>query len=162
MNLYPKRHYFIELNKSSSYILNLIQEKTTDPKLFIADYRKQSFIGKINSNEFQLTLSIKIFGFFCLFYGEFKNETGELEVKLHKYAKYLFSSIFISYLLALISTILNSNYLVENVLGIVIHTLLLRFVFIKYGFRYFTKKGIRELSQIDGIKSINLKKKTHF
>ncbi len=66
MKIFPEKDYSIELNKDSSLAISELKNQTLSKEQFVTNWNNQSFIGKVETNEFEVKLSKKLncFAFF--------------------------------------------------------------------------------------------------
>lgn len=150
MQLFPKQKYSITLLTDSSKALAALEKVTLSDDQFVANWKKQNFLGKVNATDFQIKLSKKLYGGFCDYKGRLEIQNGTIEIGVSKTIKVLAVALFflsiIGFLVALFGNT-NKNttqLLVQTILFI----LILRYVFIEMGFRVIAKMGLRKLAQI--------------
>ncbi|WMI68181.1 hypothetical protein [Mangrovimonas sp. YM274] len=156
MTIFPTQKYLIELHDDYSTSLNELQKKTLPKEQFVSNWDKQTFIGEINESDFELKLSKKLYGSFCVFRGKLKKENGILEIKINKTIKIVLLALFLFPIIGLTTSLIKNG--LKDSLDLIIPTLLfiliLRFVFIELSFRIIAKKGLKKLTEIIGIEKI--------
>lgn len=151
MKLFPEKSYVIELNNSDQF-LNSLQENSLPRDIFISSYNNQNFIGEITDSEFRITLSSRILSFFCEFQGKINQNKCLIKTGLHKHAKLFFSLVFII-IIALIP--FSIFYGIKNpILPLLAHLLIIRFIYIELGYRFFLWRGLKKFKKINGVISI--------
>ena len=117
---------------------------------------KKEFRGQVNEKGFKLISSEIGRGAVCVLIGKFEGKTGEIEVRIHKAFKVMFS-ILLSYpfigfgLIAYIHGIEKGLSFSPILL---IGLLVIRFVFIELSFRFISNTGINKLTNILTIKEL--------
>ena len=56
MKIFPEKDYFFELNKDSSIAISELNNQTLSKEQFVTNWNNQSFIWKIENNEFEIKL----------------------------------------------------------------------------------------------------------
>ncbi|WP_262733465.1 hypothetical protein [Gaetbulibacter sp. NE] len=151
MTIFPVKFYEIEFQNSLK-ALNEIKSRTIPKNIFISNWNNQIFIGEVTNKQFTVKLSKKILGLFCTFHGKIENEVVFLKIEFHRYTKTFFSLLFITILsLIPLSIILKQP---DKFAGLLIHLLIIRYIYIELLFKFCSKKGLKELKNINGFKSI--------
>lgn len=152
MRIFPESDYSIELNNDSVLSISKLQDLTLSEKQFVTNWNSQVFIGKVKEKEFEIRLSKKVLGEFCVLSGKFENRNGILEIRTGKILKIIFVMIMLFSLSGIIvATIQNKLELIFN---LVISIIVVRFIFLELGFRLVSKIAINKLIEIIGIKKI--------
>ena len=154
MKIFPEKDYSIELNKDSSLVISELKNQTLSKEQFVTNWNNQSFIGKIEANEFEVKLSKKLIGEFCVLKGKLENGKGTLKIRTGKIIKIIFIAIILFALSGIITAIFRTNF--ELIFHLVMTILVMRYIFIELGFRLTSKIGINKLSKIIGIKNIKI------
>lgn len=154
MKIFPEKDYSIELNKDSSLVISELKNQTLSKEQFVTNWNNQSFIGKIEANAFEVKLSKKLIGEFCVLNGKLENGKGTLKIRTGKIIKIIFIAIVLFALSGIITAIFRTNF--ELIFHLVMTILVMRYIFIELGFRLTSKIGINKLSQIIGIKNIKI------
>ncbi|MFD0992163.1 hypothetical protein [Tenacibaculum geojense] len=157
MKIFPEIDYFIELNDDSSLAISELENQTLSKEQFVANWNNQTFIGKIEKNEFEVKLSKKIIGEFCVLKGKLKNEKGTLKIRTGRIFKIIFVAIVLFALSGIVTAIVQNK--LELIFHLVMTILVMRFIFLELGFRIISNSGINKLTEIIGIKE--LKKTLH-
>ncbi|WP_452233081.1 hypothetical protein [Lacinutrix sp. MEBiC02595] len=151
MKIFPEKDYSIELNKDSSLALSELKNQTLSKEQFVTSWNNQSFIGKIETNEFEVKLSKKIIGEFCVLNGKLENGKGTLKIRTGRIIKIIFIAIVLFAIYGIITAILRTDF--ELVFHLVMTLLVMRFI-LELGFRFVSKNAINKLTDIIGIKTL--------
>lgn len=72
MKIFPESNYSIELNTDSISAILELKNRTLSKEQFVTNWK--TFIGEIKENEFEIKLSKKFWGEFCVLKGKFENK----------------------------------------------------------------------------------------
>tara|TARA_R110000868_G_scaffold348246_1_gene609214 strand:- start:88 stop:558 length:471 start_codon:yes stop_codon:yes gene_type:complete len=154
MKIFPTKTHSITLIVDSSVAISELQKKTLSDEQFVADWNKQIFIGKINDCEFELKLSKKVYGAFCVIKGKLENKNGILKVGINKNYKVVLTLLllfpFIGFAISLIKNGFDNS--IELIFPTIMFIVVLRFVFIEFGFRIISKNGLNKLNEVIGVR----------
>ncbi|KUO69142.1 MAG: hypothetical protein APF83_12315 [Lutibacter sp. BRH_c52] len=153
MKIFPEKEYSIELNKDSLLGISELKNQTLSEEQFVTNWNNQPFIGKIDKNEFEVKLSKKLIGEFCVLKGKLENQKGTLEIRTGRIIKIIFVAIVLFAVSGIITAIIRTE--LELIFHLVITILVMRYIFLELGFRLVSKSGIDKLTEIIGIKKIN-------
>ncbi len=153
MKIFPESDFLIELNIDSELAFLELKKRTLSKEQFVANWNNQIFIGEIEKNEFEIKLSEKLFGEFCILNGKLENRNGTLEIRTGKIFKIIFVAIVLFGLSGVIVSIIQNK--LELILNFVMTILVMRFVFLELGFRLVSKNALNKLTEIIGIKKIS-------
>ena len=154
MKIFPEKDYSIELNKDSLLAISELNNQTLSKEQFVTNWNNQSFIGKIENNEFEIKLSKKIIGEFCVLKGKLENEKkGILKIRTSRIMKIIFVAILLFTVSGIIMAIIQTEW--ELIFHNVMTILVMRYIFLELGFRIVSKIGIKNLTEIIGIKKLN-------
>lgn len=148
MKIFPESNYSIELNSDSMPAISELKKWTLSKEQFVANWNNQTFIGEIKENEFELKLSKRLLGEFCVVYGKLDNRNGILKIRTGKILKIIFVSIVLFSLSGIIVAI--SQNKLELIFKVVMTILIMRF-FLVLGFRIASKCVLNKLTEIIGI-----------
>lgn len=157
MKIFPENDYYIELNDDSSLAISELENQTLSKEQFVTNWNNQAFIGKIEKNEFEVKLSKKLVGEFCVLKGKLENEKGTLKIRTGRIFRIIFVAIVLFALSGIVTAIIQNK--LEVIFHLVMTILVMRFIFLELGFRIISKSGINKLTEIIGIKE--LKKTLH-
>ncbi len=159
MKLFPTKKFDVKLTENSSIAMTELERNTDITDSLVSDWTKKAFRGQVSSNEFKVISSEIGRGAICVLIGKFDQRNGEIELRIHKAFKVMFSILLLMPIIGFGITVLTNG--IENSIGIIapmiIGVLFVRFVFIELSFRFVSKTGLNKLTRIIGI--INLEKK---
>ena len=150
MKIFPEIDYLIELNNDSMSAISELKKRTLSKEQFVANWNNQTFIGEIKENEFEIKLSKKLLGEFCVVNGKLDNRKGKLKIRTSKIFKIIFVAIVLFSLCGVIVAIVQNK--LELIFKVVIVILVMRFFFLEVGFRVASKCTLNKLTEIIGIK----------
>jgi hypothetical protein len=155
MKIYPIKKYSITLINGRSKAMSELQKETLSDEQFVSDWNKQIFLGKVNETNFELKLSKKIYGNFCVFKGQLEDKNGTLEIIINKTFKVILFVVFLFPIFGFLTSIFKNGFKnsIELLLPTIFFILILRFVFIELGFQIISKIGVNKLSKIIGIEN---------
>jgi hypothetical protein len=154
MKIYPTKKYSINLIKERSKTLSELKNRTLSDEQFVSNWNKQTFLGKINEYSFEVMLSKKIYGSFCIFTGKLEELSGTLEIQINKTFKIVLFFIFLFPIFGFLTSLIQNgfNNSIELIFPTIMFIIILRFIFIEFGFKIISKKGVNELSKIMELK----------
>ncbi|MFD0976770.1 hypothetical protein [Salinimicrobium gaetbulicola] len=156
MKLFPSKSFKIDLSENSSLAMADLKQNTRLTSNIVSKWGvKEDFIGQVEKNGFKVISSIVGFGALCVLIGKFQNSSGQIEVRLHKAFKILFS-ILLSYPIIGFFIIWSTQGIgtAIDLLPILIFAFLAtRFLFIELSFRVMSKIGMNKLTKTIGIKT---------
>ena len=153
MKIFPEKDYSIELNNDNKSAILKLKNRTSSKEQFVTNWNSREFIGEIKESEFEIKLSKKLYGEFCILHGKLENKKGTLEIRTGNIFKIIFIVIFIFALSGIITAIIQNK--LELIFHLVMTILVMRFVFLELGFRLVSKSGIQKLTEIIGIKKLS-------
>jgi len=158
MKLFPSKKFTAKLRSDYSVAVQNLKANTDITDSLVSERTKKEFRGQVNENGFKLISSEIGRGAVCVLSGEFTDQNGIIEVRIHNAFKIMFS-ILLSYPLigfGLIAYNDGFEKALEFLPTLFIGLLVIRFVFIELSFRFISKIGINKLTLILNI--IDLKK----
>ena len=159
MKLFPTKNFTAELRSDYSISMENLKSNTDITDSLTSDWTKKAFRGQVNENGFKIISSEIGRGAICVLIGKFNRKTGEIEVRIHKAFKVMFSILMIMPIVGFGITTLTNG--IEKSFGIIIPMLMgivfVRFVFIELSFRFISNTGINKLTDILTIKELNKK-----
>lgn len=158
MKIFPESDYLIELNNDSMSAISELKKHTLSKEQFVANWNNQKFIGEIKENEFEIKRSKKLFGEFCVLNGKLDNIEGRLKIRTGKILKIIFSAMVLFCVSGIIVAIAENK--LNLIFDIVMYILVMRFVFLEIGFRLASKCILNKLTEVIGIKKINVSQKS--
>ena len=150
MKIFPESDYSIELNNDSMFAISELRKWTLSKEQFLANWNNQTFIGEIKENEFEIKLSKKLFGGFCVLNGKLDHRKGRLKIRTSKIFKIIFVAIVLFILSGIIVAIIQNK--IDLIFKLVMTILIMRFFFLELGFRIASNCIINRLTEIIGIK----------
>ena len=154
MKIFPESDYSIELNNDSELALVELKNRTLSNEQFVTKWSNQTFIGKIQNDKFEIKLSRKLFGEFCILNGKLENKTGTLKIRTGKNFKIIFVAIVLFVLSGIVVSIIQNK--LELIFKFIATIFIMRFVFLELGFRIVSKSALNKLTEIIGIKKISV------
>ncbi|ADV50548.1 hypothetical protein I2486_21435 [Cellulophaga sp. E16_2] len=153
MKIFPTKIHLVTLTEDSSIAISELQKKTLSEKQFVSDWDKQVFIGKINDSEFEVKLSKKVYGAFCVIKGKLENKNGVLKIGINKNFKTVLFGLFLLPIIGFIISLIINGFgnSKELIFPTIMFPIALRFVFIEFGFRIISENGLNKLSKIIGV-----------
>ena len=159
MKLFPTKNFMAELRSDYSISMQNLKSSTDITDSLTSDWTKKEFRGQVNEKGFKLISSEIGRGAVCVLIGKFDGKTGEIEVRIHKAFKVMFSILMLMPIIGFVIAILTNG--IEKSYGIIIPTIIgilfVRFIFIELGFRFISNTGINKLTDILTIKELNKK-----
>ena len=152
MKIFPEKDYSIELNKDSSLAISELKNRTLSKEQFVTNWNNQSFIGKVETNEFEVKLSKKLIGEFCVLNGKLEGGKGTLKIRTGRVIKIIFIAIVLFAFSGIIIAIFRTEF--EPIFQLFMTILVMR-IMMELGFRFVSKKGINKLTKIIGIKTLH-------
>jgi hypothetical protein len=93
-------------------------------------------------------------GAICVFVGEFQDSYGNLEIRIHKAFKVMFSILMLMPIAGFIIAVFTNGF--QSSIGILIPMfmgiLFVRFVFMELSFRFISETGLNKLNRLIGLK----------
>ena len=159
MKLFPTKNFMAELRSDYSISMQNLKSSTDITDSLTSDWTKKEFRGQVNEKGFKLISSEIGRGAVCVLIGKFDGKTGEIEVRIHKAFKVMFSILMLMPIIGFVIAILTNG--IEKSYGIIIPTIMgilfVKFIFIELGFRFISNTGINKLTDILTIKELNKK-----
>lgn len=154
MKIFPESKFSIELNNTSTSAIPELKNRTLSKEQFVTNWNNQTFIGEIKKNEFEIKLSKKLIGEFCVINGKLDDRKGILVIQTSKFFKIISGAVALFSLSGIIVSIIQNK--LELIFDFIITILIMRFIFLELGFRLFSKYTLNKLSEIIGIKNKRL------
>ncbi|MBU2996428.1 hypothetical protein KO500_08275 [Cellulophaga baltica] len=159
MKLFPKRNFTAELSEINSIAMGELKRNTDITDSLISDWTKKAFRGQVNENGFKIISSEIGHGAICVLNGKFDGKTGEIEVRIHKAFKIMFSILMLIPIIGFVIIALTNG--IKESFGIIIPLIVLivfvRFIFMELSFRFVSKTGLNKLTRIIGITKLEKK-----
>ncbi|GGG60569.1 hypothetical protein [Bizionia arctica] len=156
MKIFPIKKYSITLITECSKAISELKKETLSDGQFVSNWNKQTFIGVINNSDFEIKLSKKLYGGFCVLKGKLEKENGIIEIEINKTLKIILLTLFLFPIFGFLISLIQNGFKnsTELLLPTLMFIIILRFGFIELGFRIISKKGLKELTEIIGIEKI--------
>lgn len=150
MKIYPIKKYPIILIDGRSKAISRLKKETLSHEQYVSDWNRQKFIGKIDETNFEIKLSKKLYGSFCIFKGRLQEQNGTLEIEINKAFKVILFILFLFPILGLLTSLFKNDFKDSSklLLPTIMFIIILRFVFIEFSFQIISKCGIKKLSKI--------------
>ncbi|WP_432671544.1 hypothetical protein [Flavobacterium sp. SM2513] len=157
MKIFPESDFSIELNNDRISAILELKKHTLSKEQFVANWNKQTFIGEIRENEFEIKFSKKLLGEFCVLNGKLENKKGRLKIRTGIILKIIFLAMVLFCLSGIIVSIIENK--LDVIFDMVMTILGMRFIFLELGFRLASKIMLNKLTEVIGIKKINVSQK---
>lgn len=153
MKLFPSKNLKVELRENRSMAIARLERQTDITDSLVSARTDKEFRGQVKDNGFKLISSEIGYGALCVLIGKFEGKSGEIEVRLHKSFKVMFSILM---LLPIIGFgIAVSTVGIENAYGLIIPLLVgilfVRLALMELSFRFSSKTGLNKLIEILGV-----------
>ena len=156
MKMFPTKKFTAELTENSAVAMAELKRNTDITDTLVSDYTKKEFRGQVNENEFKVISSEIGRGAICVLNGKFDGKTGEIEIRIHKAFKVMFSILMlmpiVGFGIVAITNGIEKSYGI--ILPMIMSILFVRFVFMELSFRFVSKTGINKLKRVIGIKML--------
>lgn len=124
-----------------------------------SDWTEKAFRGQVDDHGFKLISSEIGRGAVCVLIGDFNGKSGEIEIRIHKAFKILFSVLmlipFVGFVIEILMIGIEGS--LSLIIPVIMSVLILRFVLIEFIFRFISNTGIRKLNDFLEIKELNEK-----
>ncbi len=159
MKLFPNKIFIAELRSDYSISMENLKLNTDITDSLTSDWTKKEFRGQVNEKGFKLISSEVGRGAICVLIGKFDGKIGEIEVRIHKAFKVMFSILMLMPIIGIEITLLTKE--IEKPFGLIVPMIMgivfVRFVFMELSFRFVSNTGINKLTEILTIKELNKK-----
>ena len=156
MKLFPTKYFKAELRSDYSISMQNLKSNTDITESLTSDWTDKAFRGQINDNGFKIISSEIGRVAVCVLIGEFEGKTGEIEVRIHKAFKVMFSILMLLPIIGFGITLFTNG--IEKSFGIIFPMIMgivfVRFVFMELSFRFISNTGINKLTDILTIKEL--------
>jgi len=154
MQLFPNKNLTVELSNDRQTTLDNLKQNTKLTDRLVSEHTDKEFIGQVNDSGFKIISSEIGRGAICVFVGELQDSFGNLEIRIHKAFKVMFSILMLmpiaSFVLAVITNGIQNS--IEILIPMFMGILFVRFVFIELSFRFISKTGLNKLNRVIGLK----------
>ncbi len=163
MKLFPTKNFTAELTENSATAMAELKRNTDITDSLVSDWTKKAFRGQVNENGFKIISSEIGRGAICVLIGKFDGKNGEIEVRIHKAFKIMFSILMLMPIIGFGIVFLTTE--IEKSIGIIfpmiMGILFVRFVFMELSFRIVSRTGINKLSKILRIETLEKNEAQH-
>ena len=157
MKLFPTKNFKAELRSDYSISMENLKSNTDITDSLTSDWTNKAFRGQVNENGFKIISSEIGRGAVCVLIGEFNGKTGEIEVRINKAFKVMFSILMLMPIIGVVITVLTKE--IEKPFGLIVPIIMgfvfIRFIFMELSFRFISNTGINKLTEILSIKELN-------
>jgi hypothetical protein len=154
MKIFPNKNFTVELSNDRLTTLNKLKQNTKLTERLVSEYTDKEFIGQVNDYGFKIISSEIGRGAICVFVGEFQDSYGNLEIRIHKAFKVMFSILMLMPIAGFIIAVFTNGF--QSSIGILIPMfmgiLFVRFVFMELSFRFISETGLNKLNRLIGLK----------
>ena len=157
MNIFPIKHYEIELLNDSSKALLELENNTMITDSLSSEWTKKAFIGQVNENGFKIISSEPGRGAFCVLNGKLESQKGSVEITINKAFRIMLSIIFLLPIVGFMISffIKEIEISISLILPTLISIVVFRFILTEIAFRIISKKGLKKLTKIIGITKLS-------
>ena len=157
MNIFPIKHYEIELLNDSSKALSELENNTMITDSLSSEWTKKAFIGQVNENGFKIISSVPGRGAFCVLNGKLESKKGVVEITINKAFRIMLSIIFLFPIVGFIISFFIKE--IEVSISLILPTLMsivvFRFILTEIAFRIISKNSLKKLTKIIGITKLS-------
>lgn len=159
MNIFPNNDYTFKIIGAETETLERLKRRTELSESLTSQMTEKSFRGTIKDNTFRIISSEIGTGAFCVLTGEINNQNGQLNVEINKAFRILLSILLFLPFIGLIAQIVSNKeeFSIIFVLVAILQVLMIRYVFIEFAFRRFSKSSLNKLSNVLDIEHIEKK-----
>lgn len=159
MNIFPKNDYTFTIIGEETETLERLKRRTEGSESLTSKITDKSFIGKIKDNTFKIISSEIGKGAFCVLTGEIVNKNGQVAVEINKAFRILLSILLCFPFIGLIVQFFSNreDFSIVFILALILQLLMIRYVFIEFAFRRFSKSSLSKLSDVLDIDQLEKK-----
>jgi hypothetical protein len=154
MKLFPNKNLTVELSNDRLTTLNELKQNTKLTDRLVSEHTDKEFIGQVNDSGFKIISSEIGRGAICVFVGELQDSFGNLEIRIHKAFKVMFSILMLMPIAGFVIAVITNG--IQNSIGVLVPMfmgiLFVRFVFMELSFRFVSKTGLNKLTRLIGLK----------
>ena len=150
MNIFPKSDYTFKIIGEETETLERLKRRTELSESLTSKITDKSFRGIIKDNTFRIISSEIGKGAFCVLTGEIDNKDGQVEVEINKAFRILLSVILCFPFIGLIVQFFSNKeeFSIIFIFAVILQLLIIRFLFIEFAFRIFSKSSLNRLSDV--------------
>jgi hypothetical protein len=159
MKIFPTNDYIFKIIGEESETLDRLKRRTEFSESLTSTITDKSFRGIIKDNKFRIISSEIGKGAFCVLTGEIDNQNGQVNVEINKAFRILLSVVLCFPFVGLITQIISNKeeFSIIFIFIIILQLLMIRYVFIEFAFRKFSKSSLNKLSDVLDIEQIEKK-----
>ncbi len=154
MKLFPNKNITVELSNDRLTTLNELKQNTKLTDRLVPEHTDKEFIGQVSDSGFKIISSEIGRGAICVFVGELQDSFGNLEVRIHKAFKVMFSILMLMPIAGFVIAVITNG--IQSSIGILVPMfmgiLFVRFIFMELSFRFISKTGLNKLNRLIGLK----------
>ena len=156
MKIFPNSSYSFKIVGNKTETLDRLKRRTEISEKLISQKTDKSFIGIIKEKTFRIISSDIGKGAFCVLTGEINNQNGQVDIEINKVFRMLLSVFLCFPFVGLIMQILSEKleFLPIFILVLIGQLLIIRFLFIEFAFKRFSKSSLNKLSDVLDIEHI--------
>jgi hypothetical protein len=156
MNLFPVNEYAFKIVGEEIETLERLKRRTELSETLASKRTDKSFLGIIKNNTFKIISSEIGKGALCVLTGEINDKNGEVKVEINKAFQILLTVLLCLPFVGLIIqiTTLKENNPLMFILQAVLQLLFIRYFFIEFAFRRFSKGSLNKLRDVLDIEYI--------
>lgn len=156
MKLFPVRYLYVELEENYSRVCELLKQETDTTVNLATTWTNKKFRGNVTEQGFKLISSEIGRGAVCIFLGNFQNNSGTIEIRIHKAFQFFFG-IILTYPLIGFGLILfgqGMNSAIQFIPVLLLEALFIKYVLIGLSFKYISRTGLKKLEGTLNIKNL--------
>lgn len=156
MNIFPKSYYTFKIIGEETETLERLKRRTELSESLTSSITDKSFRGIIKDNTFKIISSEIGIGAFCVLTGEIDNKNGQVEVEINKVLRILLSVLLCFPLIGVIAQTFSNKdgFSMTFIFVAILQFLMIRYLFIEFAFRRFSKSSLNKLSDVLDIEYI--------
>ena len=150
MNIFPTKEQKFKIIDDQAETLDRLNRRTEKSKNLTYQNTDKSFRGIINGNEFKIISSVTAKGVFCVMTGTIDSLNGTVKIEIHKVFKVLLSIFLCFPIIGMIAFIFSESQEFSPIIILVMigQFLMIRYVFIGFGFKLLSKYSLNRLRDV--------------
>jgi len=149
MKIFPSNNYIFKIVGEEKETIERLKRRTEMSESLTSQITDKSFRGMIKDNSFKIISSVIGKGAFCVLSGEIINQEGEVKIEINKVFRNLFSLFLCLPIIGFIAQFFSKNEeLSMTFLLLILQVLMIRYVFIEFAFRIFSKASLNRLIDV--------------
>jgi len=150
MKIFPTSCYTFKIIGEEKETLERLKRRTELSESLTSQITGKSFRGIIKDNTFRIISSEIGKGAFCVLTGEIEDKDGQVEVEINKAFRILLSVVLCFPFIGLIAQFFSNKeeFSIIFILVAILQLLMIRYVFIEFAFRRFSKSSLNKLSDV--------------